>query len=413
MRIEQAHTLEGDGGVAMALGPVELAEVLLTAALGPSAEAVLARVEHDRCVVEFVEGATPRTFGVLSESVIRPTFLRLALLAEIEAVDGQHHGRVPLAIGERHAEVLVTLSGWPEAPRIEVRRLTGATLGWLPSLVEPAVGEIYGSYRIEGVIGRGGNGTVYRAVHETLGRKAAVKVLNSSRATSSQSVLAFIAEARAAGRIDHAGIVDVLDFGKTPGGETYLVMELIEEPTFRDLVSAGGVSIDFALRTTANICDALHQAHLRSVIHCDLKPDNVFVLPDGKVKLVDFGSARLLDRENPDDQVLRLAGTPHYMAPEYLTDARPAPGVDIYAVGCLLYEALTGQVPFEADSFKTMMEAHRDRDFPHLPDLHDVSEAALELDSILQRATAKQPEQRFPTAQALADALRSVRARLQ
>lgn len=405
MRIEQAHTLDSDGGRAAPLSPSELADVLLSAALGPSTEVVRTRSDLQTWAIDLVEGGVARSLGRVPETLARVTFLRLALLSGIEVGAGERHGRVLLSLGEHENEVLVTLSGWPDQPEVEVRRLTGPTLGWLPSLVEPSVGDRYGSYVIEGIIGRGGHGTVYRARHETLGRSAAVKVLNASRARSSQSVMNFIAEARAAGRIDHPGIVDVLDFGKTPGGETYLVMELIEEPTLRDLSQAGSLTVEMTLRITANVCDALQQAHLRSVIHCDLKPDNIFVLPDAKVKLVDFGSARLLDLEHGKDQLLRLAGTPHYMAPEYLTDARPAPSVDIYAVGCLLYEALTGHMPFEADSFKALMEAHRDLDFPHLPN-HP------ELDAIIQRATTKDPAQRYPTALALADALRSTWARL-
>ena len=214
---------------------------------------------------------------------------------------------------------------------------------------------VVGGYRIESELGAGGMGTVYRARHELLGRPAAIKFLRSELVADASLVQRFFTEARAAGAIRHPGIVEVLDFGHTPDGRAYLVMELLEG---RSLAARLAERVRPAeaeeIAIARGIASALRAAHAKGIVHRDLKPDNVFLVPDRddptgtRVKVLDFGVAKLLaETATSFTQDGALMGTPLYMAPE---QARAASAIDaradLYSLGCVMYELLAGRPPF-------------------------------------------------------------------
>lgn len=231
------------------------------------------------------------------------------------------------------------------------------------------LGEVVGSYRITGQIGAGGMGAVYEAEHLLLGRRAAVKVLLPDRCTDKETVERFFNEARATTRIQHPGIVKIFDYGHLESGNAFIVMELLEgESLGTRLKREGKFSSTQAIAIARHIAGLLGEAHRHGVIHRDLKPDNVFLVPDPalprgeRAKVLDFGIAKLADDEEGGGLQTKtgtLMGTPVYMSPE---QCRGAGGVDhrsdIYALGCVLYQMLCGRPPFVAEGSGEIIAAH-------------------------------------------------------
>jgi len=195
---------------------------------------------------------------------------------------------------------------------------------------------------IESTIGRGGMGRVLRARHVRLEREVAVKVLAREVGDDPSFRARFEREARALGRLNHPQIVAVYDFGVTESGESYLVMEYVPGGTLAERIP---LAPDAAIDVSLQICDALSAAHASGIVHRDLKPDNILFDAAGRVKLVDFGIARLLEAPPADalTQPFMVFGTPAYMAPEARSAAPPRPNLDVYAAGVLLREMLTGR----------------------------------------------------------------------
>jgi eukaryotic-like serine/threonine-protein kinase len=192
-------------------------------------------------------------------------------------------------------------------------------------------------------LGRGGMGRVFRARHVGLDRAVAVKLLPPALAGDEDFQARFSREARALAQLGHPHVVGVHDFGVTAGGQSYLVMELVPGGT---LAARLPLAPDEALRVTAEICDGLAYAHAKGIVHRDVKPANVLFDAAGRARLADFGIARLLDA--PAGSLTRpslVLGTPAYMAPESRAGAAPDPRADVFAVGVLLHEALTGRLP--------------------------------------------------------------------
>ncbi len=221
----------------------------------------------------------------------------------------------------------------------------------VPALAEPEI--IDGRYRIEQLLGVGGMASVFVATHIGLSRKVAIKILDSRWRDHADVAERFRNEARTACSIAHASIVDVFDVGEMPDGRPYYVMELLEGRTLgRLLREFGRVPAHLALQLAERIGEALAAAHDAGVIHRDLKPDNILVLDrEGKlqIKILDFGIAHA--DEAPGRRATApgtVMGTPEYMAPEQSLGNPAAPSVDIYALGVILFEMLTGQVPLAA-----------------------------------------------------------------
>lgn len=200
-------------------------------------------------------------------------------------------------------------------------------------------------YRIETLIGRGGMGAVYKGSQEKLGRTVAIKVLPVELTADTQFVTRFEREARTLAKLHHPGIVAIHDFGQTTDGHLYFVMEYVEGTDLRRVLQGPGLEPAQALEITTQICEALHAAHLQGVVHRDIKPANILLTKDGRVKLADFGLARPgRDEHEPLTVTNAVLGTPDYMAPEQ-HGGRADLRTDIYALGLMLYEMLTGQLP--------------------------------------------------------------------
>ncbi|HEX3481854.1 MAG TPA: serine/threonine-protein kinase [Kofleriaceae bacterium] len=271
------------------------------------------------------------------------------------------------------------------------------------------IGRVVGKYRLLAQLGEGGMGTVYRAEHVVLGSPAAVKILLPQFTQDAVVVDRFFQEARAASAIRHAGIVEVFDFGRLPTGQAYIAMELLRgEELAGFLARRGALDASLAVQIAIQMLAALNATHLVGVIHRDLKPDNIFLIHDPgapgaiRVKILDFGIAKLTGRSlagqpgRPRTKNM-LLGTPAYMAPEQCRggtelDAR----ADLYAVGCLLFELLTGRPPFVAGGDGEVMAMHIYEPPPRLSNL--APHLPVELDALLAKLLTKDPADRIPSA---------------
>ncbi len=210
-----------------------------------------------------------------------------------------------------------------------------------------------GKYLIDGVLGKGGMGAVYSATNQSIGRRVAIKVLVADLADREDVKERFALEAKAAGLINHPGIVDVLDMGETSDGEPFIVMEYLEGATLKAVFKKRGVFAPAeAAGIIAPLLDALAAAHSANVIHRDIKPANIFLCtkPQRLVKLLDFGISRFGQSTGLTHSGTAV-GTPKYMAPEQVLGEKTlGPGADIYSVGAVLYELLGGRAPYDADS---------------------------------------------------------------
>ena len=269
--------------------------------------------------------------------------------------------------------------------------------------------EIVGNYRIEAKLAEGGMGAVYRATHQLLGRPAAVKVLLPELSTNREIVNRFFNEARAATSVRHPGIVEVYDFGYLPSGTAFLVMELLDgEPLSRCLARAGRLDESLALLYLRGMASALAAAHAKGIVHRDLKPDNVFLVPDPdmpggvRVKLLDFGIAKVAEAARGRTAATKtrtgsLMGTPTYMSPEQCRGAGEVDHrTDLYGLGCIVYEMVTGQPPFVADGPGDILAAHILT--TPLPPSQVAPGISANLDALALCLLAKRPEDRMQSA---------------
>ena len=271
-----------------------------------------------------------------------------------------------------------------------------------------------GGYRIVDHIASGSMGEVYRAEQANLGRAVAVKVMNNTLVADPQMVARFHNEARAASSLNHPNCVRVYDYGETPDGRPYIVMELLQGQELAALLSRDRKPpVSRVLDMTLQVLSALDEAHGLGVVHRDLKPENVFVLPQrgggDLVKVVDFGLAKL--RTNVSSKTTsgtgQVFGTPEYMAPEQAMAKETDHRTDLYSCGVMLFEMLAGRLPFQSDSAHELLEKHVYEAPPRLAALAN-DRAAFGLDEILDLALRKDPAERFQSAEAFADSLREV-----
>ena len=259
-------------------------------------------------------------------------------------------------------------------------------------------------YRIEERIAMGGMGSVYLATDERLNRRVALKVLKDELADDERFVERFRREARAAGALSHPNIAGVFDFGQHDE-RYYMVMELADgRDLARLLREEGPLSPERATRIASQIAQALEHAHAAGVVHRDIKPPNVIIGEGDRVKVTDFGIARAIG-ESTLTATGSVLGTAHYISPEQAGGGEVGPAADIYALGIVLYEMLTGSLPFTGDSVLAVAMRHVSDEVPPPSELNpDVPET---LDAVVAKATAKEPVERFATAQEMADALGS------
>ena len=262
-------------------------------------------------------------------------------------------------------------------------------------------------YVIEGIIGRGAMGVVYRARDERIGRVVALKTVtvphDMSAGERSAAVERFAREARAAGQLSHPNIVTVFDFVAAPAeGGGYIAMEAVEGRSLREILSEGALTPDRSLEVAMQIGRALDCAHRHKIIHRDVKPANILLRLDGLAKLTDFGIARIESSELT--RTGESVGSPSYIAPETLLD-RPADGrTDLFSLGVVLYECLTGEKPFRAETVAALYQKILTEDQPPPTTLDPSIPGGW--DTIVMRLLAKNPEDRYQNATELLRDLR-------
>jgi serine/threonine protein kinase len=306
------------------------------------------------------------------------------------------------------------VSAPPSKPQLS---LDGASIPRPPTAL--GLGMQVGDYRVEEKIGAGGMGTVYRAVHSTNGKVVAIKVLSGVHARDANSVRRFILEIRAVNEIHHPNLVDIFSFGQLTDGRYYYVMEFLEGCSLGALMRARGrLRPEEVLEVFLDVLRALEAAHRKGIVHRDLKPDNVFLVDVRagrplKAKLLDFGLAKLVQDPAPAVPLTAAGmavGTPQYMAPEQCKARKVDGRADLYALGVMLYEAVTGRLPCDGKSTLEIWEAHVRR-VPRRP-AELAPDVSPELESIIMTLLAKSPEERFSSADAVIAALTSESARL-
>lgn len=271
-------------------------------------------------------------------------------------------------------------------------------------------------YRIEAMLGEGGMGAVYLAEHTHMRKRVAVKILHREMTQMPEIVARFEREAMAAGHIEHPNVASATDFGKLDDGSFFLVLEYVEGHALRQELSEGPLGLDRALHITKQIASALARAHSLGIVHRDLKPENVMLSPREEdpdfVKVLDFGIAKVpvaeLSGEASGEALTRagvIFGTPEYMAPEQALGEEVDHRADLYALGILLYEMLSGSRPFEADSAVSLLGMQVTQPPPPLS-----SEVPPAIAAIVMRLLAKEAGDRFQQAREVIEAIDEVSA---
>ncbi|MEM9016450.1 MAG: serine/threonine-protein kinase, partial [Verrucomicrobiota bacterium] len=273
--------------------------------------------------------------------------------------------------------------------------------GWLPPAPEE-IDPLFPDHEIQGLLGRGGMGAVYKGLQKSLDRAVAIKVLPPEMAEADPSFAArFEREAKAMARLEHANIVTIYDFGQTEAGHYYIVMEFVDGMDFHQLIHSNQLDAQGALNAVSQICDALDYAHEEGFVHRDIKPANIFINQKGIVKVGDFGLAKIVTGEGetevaPNEPLVTMSGislgTPVYAAPEQM-DGRPIDHrADIYSLGVMFYEMLTRELPRG-----------------HFPPPSKKVEVDVRLDEVVLKAMESEPEQRYRNATEMRTAVDMVR----
>jgi serine/threonine-protein kinase len=266
-----------------------------------------------------------------------------------------------------------------------------------------------GKYKIVELVGEGAMGTVYRAVDSVLGRTVAIKVMNAEIARQKDHRQRFLREAQAAGSLQHPNVVTIYDLGELDG-HLFIAMEYVHGTDLERLMASADkpLKIQEKLDIIVDVLMGLSYAHKHGIIHRDIKPANIRVGDDGHAKIMDFGVAHLQSSDMTKTGL--VVGTPSYMAPEQVMGGKSVPGTDLFAVGAVLYHLLTGTKPFEGPTLQSLfyrivtdMPKPLDQVRPGLP---------VGLNTIIQKAMAKEPADRYPTALDMANAIIAVRADL-
>jgi tRNA A-37 threonylcarbamoyl transferase component Bud32 len=281
------------------------------------------------------------------------------------------------------------------------------------------VGSSIGSFQIVSVLGQGGMGIVYVGEHRRIARRVAIKVLHPHLSNDPAIVERFFTEARATSVIRHPGLVEISDCDLLPDGSAYIVMELLEgESLGNHLASHGRLAVPRALEVARAVADTLAAAHDKGIVHRDLKPDNVFVLAPAAasitpIKVLDFGIAKLMDAHGAAHKTRTgmMLGTPLYMSPEQCRGARTVDHrTDIYALGCLLYEMLSGHPPFTSQGFGELIQAHLLQAPRSLRVVAPAAGVPEVLDELVALMLAKSPDDRPQTMREVVTALDAIGA---
>jgi len=271
-------------------------------------------------------------------------------------------------------------------------------------------------YRVDSLLGEGGMGLVYRVIHTRLNKPLAMKVLRQENTRDPEVLARFRREAESASNIGNQHIIDVSDFGELTDGSTYLIMELLDGLDLIEAIdSVDRMPEERALHIAIQVCRALGAAHDAGITHRDLKPENVFLIhrDDEKdfVKVLDFGIAKVGHGPNRLTRAGEVLGTPHYMSPEQCEGEGVDHRTDIYALGVLLYEMVTGHVPHDADTMMGILTKHMYEE--PIPLRVRVSHISEELETLVMRCLEKQPERRYQTMDEVLSDLELIEAGLQ
>jgi len=290
----------------------------------------------------------------------------------------------------------------------------GSTLRLSEEASDPRIGQVLlDQFRIEEAIGAGGMGAVYRARQTTLGRDIAIKILHPDMATNPEAVRRFHREARISTALDHPNVVRVFLFGQLPDGSLYLVMELLRGRTLAELLRVEPhLSVPRALHIATQIAAGVGEAHVQGVVHRDVKPENVFLITKGKdqdfVKVLDFGIARLFRNEDQTQatQSGLVFGTARYISPEGAAGEKTDARSDVYSLGVLTYQLLTGETPFPASAPVTLLMQHIHERPPHIKRRQGGAEIPDRIADVVMRSLSKNPDGRYDDASDFAEAIR-------
>jgi serine/threonine-protein kinase len=277
---------------------------------------------------------------------------------------------------------------------------------------------LLGRYKVLKKLGEGGMGTVYLGEHITIKKKFAIKVLSAEFAHKPDLVERFLQEARAASMISQENVVEITDFGDTPDGSVFFVMEFLDGEDLSDTIKNEGALPWHRVKSIlGQVCRALSSAHAAGIIHRDMKPENCFRVKRGKnpdfIKVLDFGIAKVTSEEGEGSgkgltRTGMIFGTPEYMSPEQAQGAKPDHRVDVYAVGVIMYELLTGRVPFTADTFMGILTKHM-FEVPEAPTtIAPDAQIPPEVEAIILKAMQKDREYRFQDMDEMGAALETV-----
>lgn len=264
-----------------------------------------------------------------------------------------------------------------------------------------------GRYRLMAQQGSGGMAVIYKAVDLALGRTVAVKILRPSLTNDPQFLKRFRQEARNVANLSHPNIVTVHDVGQD-GNTHYMVMEYVDGEDLKRLIRADApFTIDRALSIAIKVCAGVGYAHRAGLVHADVKPQNVLVTENDTVKVTDFGIAQALTATKPRERERVVWGSPHYFSPEQAQGEPPSPASDVYAIGIVLFEMLTGRLPFVGTDQQELAMAHIKEAPPNASDFNP--NVPVHLDRILHKVLSKEPASRYRTAEQLGRILVSYR----
>jgi serine/threonine-protein kinase len=272
---------------------------------------------------------------------------------------------------------------------------------------DPLIGQVLdGRYKIEKVLGEGGMGIVYKAVHTSLGKPLAIKVLRPEVSKNEEIVQRFKQEAQSASQIGHPHIIDISDFGTLPDGSTYFAMEFLQGKSLTLAMAEQNFTTQRTIHVVRQLAGALGAAHEIGIVHRDMKPDNVQLIDRGGqkdfVKVLDFGIAKVGGSTSKLTQAGQVFGTPHYMSPEQCAGTNVDHRTDIYAVGVMLYEMATGKVPFDADNLMGILTKHL-YEQPIAPrELAPPVDIAPSMEAVILKCLQKKPDQRYSSMAELA-----------
>lgn len=284
---------------------------------------------------------------------------------------------------------------------------------------DPLIGQLIDHrFKVESKLGQGGMGAVYNAIQLSVGRKVAVKVLKQELIDREVALERFYRESKLTSELSHPNIVKLIDFGQDRERDLlYLVMELVQGIDVNDLLAKGRMRIQLAMEVVYQVCGALTEPHSLGIIHRDLKPDNLLIVPisDGtiQVKVLDFGIARALEANTQITATGMVCGTPAYMAPEQAQNQDIGPQADLYALGVMLYEMLTGMPPFDGQNSLQIMLQHIQSAPKPLSTYFPPSTLPHELEDLVNDLLAKTPESRPKSAREVRDRIEQIRRHYQ